>query len=111
MWDPVKSAKAYPRREDFVRDCVPILRREVELLRAEGVSIIQVDDPHLCLFVDPQIRSQYEDADRAADFAVDMLTASLLPSGENLRPVRTPLGRPGTGWPRPVARSSRATRE
>ena len=72
MWDPVKSAKAYPKREDFVRDCVPILRREVELLRAEGVSIIQVDDPHLCLFVDPQVRSQYDDPDLAADFAVDM---------------------------------------
>src|SRR5215213_4288534 len=56
MWDPVKSAKAYPKREDFVRDCVPILHREVELLRDEGVSIVQVDDPHLCLFVDPQVR-------------------------------------------------------
>jgi len=72
MWDASKSAKAYPKREDFVRDCVPILRREVELLRDEGVSIIQVDDPHLCLFVDPDVRRQYEDADRAADFAVDM---------------------------------------
>ncbi len=72
MWDPVKSAKAYPRREDFVEACVPILRREVELLRDEGVSIIQVDDPHLCLFVDPEVRRQYDDADRAADFAVDM---------------------------------------
>jgi 5-methyltetrahydropteroyltriglutamate--homocysteine methyltransferase len=72
MWDPVKSAKAYPKREDFVRDCVPILRREVELLRDQGVSIIQVDDPHLCLFVDPDVRAQYDDADRAADFAVDM---------------------------------------
>lgn len=72
MWDPVKSAKAYPKREDFVRDCVPILRKEVELLRDEGVSIIQVDDPHLCLFVDPEVRSQYADADRAADFAADM---------------------------------------
>jgi 5-methyltetrahydropteroyltriglutamate--homocysteine methyltransferase len=72
MWDPEKSSAAYPTREDFVRDCVPILRREVELLRDEGVSIIQVDDPHLCLFVDPQVRSQYDDADRAADFAVDM---------------------------------------
>ena len=72
MWDPVKSAKAYPKREDFVRDCVPILRKEVELLRDEGVSIIQVDDPHLCLFVDPLVRRQYADADRAADFAADM---------------------------------------
>ncbi len=72
MWDPSKSAKAYPKREDFVRDCVPILRREVELLRDQGVSIIQVDDPHLCLFVDPQVRAQYDDPEAAADFAVDM---------------------------------------
>ncbi len=72
MWDPVKSSRAYPKREDFVRDCVPILRREVELLRDEGVSIIQVDDPHLCLFVDPDVRAQYDDAERASDFAVDM---------------------------------------
>ena len=33
---------------------------------------MQVDDPHLCLFVDPDVRKQYDDADRAADFAVDM---------------------------------------
>ena len=72
MWDAEASRAAYPNREDFVRDCVPILRREIELLRDEGVSIIQVDDPHLCLFVDPQVRAQYDDADRAADFAVDM---------------------------------------
>jgi len=72
MWDPVKSKKAYPNRDDFVRACVPILRREVELLRDAGVSIIQVDDPHLCLFVDPQVRSQYDDPEQASDFAVDM---------------------------------------
>jgi 5-methyltetrahydropteroyltriglutamate--homocysteine methyltransferase len=72
MWDAEKSSKAYPQRDDFVRDCVPILRREVELLRDEGVSIVQVDDPHLCLFVDPHVRSQYEDPNRASDFAVDM---------------------------------------
>jgi 5-methyltetrahydropteroyltriglutamate--homocysteine methyltransferase len=72
MWDAAKSSAAYPKRENFVRDCVPILRREVELLRDEGVSIIQVDDPHLCLFVDPEVRRQYDDPERAADFAVDM---------------------------------------
>ena len=72
MWDPQRSSKAYPTREAFVRDCVPILRREVELLRDEGVSIIQIDDPHLCLFVDRDVRDRYDDADRAADFAVDM---------------------------------------
>ena len=72
MWDPVASAAAYPTRESFVEACVPILRREVELLRDEGVSIVQIDDPHLCLFVDPEVRAGYDDPDRAADFAVEM---------------------------------------
>jgi len=72
MWDPVASSSAYPTRESFVEACVPILRREVELLRDEGVSIVQIDDPHLCLFVDPDVRAGYDDPDRAADFAADM---------------------------------------
>ncbi len=71
MWHADKSALAYPKRDDFVRDCVPILRREVELLIAAGADIIQIDDPHLCLFVDPEVRASYDDPDRAADFAVD----------------------------------------
>lgn len=73
MWDPEKSSKAYPKREDFVRDCVPILRRELELLRDAGVWIVQIDDPHLCLFVDNDVRAKYDDADRAADFDVEMV--------------------------------------
>ena len=72
MWDPERSSKAYPTRDAFVRACVAILRREVELLRDEGVSIVQIDDPHLCLFVDDDVRSQYEDPERASDFAVEM---------------------------------------
>jgi 5-methyltetrahydropteroyltriglutamate--homocysteine methyltransferase len=73
MWDADRSSRAYPTRDAFVRDCVPILRRELELLRDEGVSIVQIDDPHLCLFVDDEVRATYENADRAADFAVDMV--------------------------------------
>jgi 5-methyltetrahydropteroyltriglutamate--homocysteine methyltransferase len=72
MWDPQKSAKAYPKRDDFVRDCAVVLRRELELLRDAGATIVQIDDPHLCLFVDPEVRSKYDDADKAADFAVEM---------------------------------------
>ena len=72
MWDQQRSSAAYPTREDFIRDCVPILRREVELLCDEGVDIVQIDDPHLCLFVDSDVRARYTDADAAADFAVDM---------------------------------------
>ena len=73
MWDAEKSSGAYPAREDFVADCVPILRREVELLKEEGVAVVQIDDPHLCLFVDKKVREKYDDADRAADFSVDMV--------------------------------------
>jgi 5-methyltetrahydropteroyltriglutamate--homocysteine methyltransferase len=72
MWDPAKSAAAYPSREDFVRACVSILRKEIELLRKEGATIVQIDDPHLCLFVDDEVRAQYEDPDSALEFAVDM---------------------------------------
>ncbi len=75
MWDPERSRRAYPSREDFVRDCVPVLRRELELLRDEGATIVQIDDPHLCLFVDRDVRGTFEGPDRAADFAVDMTNA------------------------------------
>jgi len=73
MWNTEKSAKAYPKRDDFVRACVPILRRELELVRDAGADIAQIDDPHLCLFVDPAVRSQYADPDAAAAFAVEMI--------------------------------------
>jgi 5-methyltetrahydropteroyltriglutamate--homocysteine methyltransferase len=73
MWNAEKSAKAYPKRDDFVRACVPVLRRELELVRDAGADIVQIDDPHLCLFVDPTVRSQYSDPDAAAAFAVDMI--------------------------------------
>jgi len=73
MWNADKSVKAYPKRDDFVRACVPILRRELELIRDAGADIVQIDDPHLCLFVDPHVRAQYPNADAAADFSVDMV--------------------------------------
>lgn len=73
MWDPEKSKAAYPDRNQFVTDCVPILRAEIERIRDAGADIIQIDDPHLCLFVDSSVRDRYDDPDRAADFAVDVV--------------------------------------
>ena len=73
MWNAEKSSGAYPTREDFVRDTVPILRQELELIRDAGADIVQIDDPHLCLLVDPEVRAQYNDADAAAAFSVDMV--------------------------------------
>ncbi len=73
LWSAEKSARAYPQRDDFVRACVPVLRRELELVRDAGADIAQIDDPHLCLFVDPTVRRQYPDPDAAAAFAVEMI--------------------------------------
>jgi len=75
LWHPVRSRSAYPRRDEFVRDCVEPLRREIALIERIGIDIVQIDDPHLCLFVDPDVRRGYDDPDRAADFAVDMINA------------------------------------
>lgn len=73
MWNAEKSKKAFPKIEDFVRACVPILRHELELIRDAGADIAQIDDPHLCLFVDPEVRAKYADPDAAAAFATDMV--------------------------------------
>jgi 5-methyltetrahydropteroyltriglutamate--homocysteine methyltransferase len=75
LWDAERSKKAYAEREDFVRDCVEPLRREIALIQEIGIDIVQIDDPHLCLFVDPDVRRGYDNPDRAADFAVDMTNA------------------------------------
>ena len=75
LWDNEKSAHAYPKRREFVEDCVPILRRELELLRDQGADMVQIDDPHLCLLVDDDVRADYDDPDDEADFATAMTNA------------------------------------
>jgi 5-methyltetrahydropteroyltriglutamate--homocysteine methyltransferase len=72
MWNAEKSAKAYPKRDDFVRACVPILDGNGTRARRRA-DIAQIDDPHLCLFVDSAVRSRYRDPDAAAAFAVNMI--------------------------------------
>lgn len=72
MWHPDQSSSAYPDRRQFVSDCADVLHEELKRLRDEGVDVVQIDDPHLCLFVDPDVRRQYEDPDAAAGFAADM---------------------------------------
>jgi 5-methyltetrahydropteroyltriglutamate--homocysteine methyltransferase len=53
MWHPEHSRKAYPKREDLMTACVPILRREIESLREAGADTVQLDEPWLCTLVDP----------------------------------------------------------
>ena len=72
MWVAGESSAAYSRYEDFVEDTVPFLRREMELMLAaeNPPTVLQIDDPHLCLFVDDDVRAKYPDAEAAAAFAV-----------------------------------------
>jgi len=73
MWDPERSREAYPTREAFMRALVPILKRELLAVRAAGVTVAQLDDPHLCLLADPTVRAQFEDPDAEAALCVDLL--------------------------------------
>lgn len=76
MWDPEKSADVYESPRAFAEAVVPLLRREAALVVEAGADMIQVDDPHLCLLVDPEVRAQYDDdwdgADAEAEFSADM---------------------------------------
>jgi 5-methyltetrahydropteroyltriglutamate--homocysteine methyltransferase len=73
MWDETLSSAAYPTREAFADALVPILRAEVLRLRDAGVHTVQLDDPHLCLFVDPAVRRTLADPDREAMHCVDLI--------------------------------------
>ncbi len=69
LWDEATSKKAYPTREDFVTDLIPILRQEIFLLKAAGADIVQIDDPHICLFVDKELRKQFVDPEKELAYA------------------------------------------
>ena len=73
MWDPEKSKKAYPTRESFMEALAPVLHEELIAIRDVGLDVVQFDDPHLCLFVDEEVRAQFDDPDREADYCVGLL--------------------------------------
>lgn len=56
MWSPEHSVNAYSTREEFIQACVPIVRDELLRLAANGVDMLQLDDPWLGLLVDPTYR-------------------------------------------------------
>lgn len=81
LWNKEESSAAYPSRNDFVEDIIPILRREIELLAQAGADIAQIDDPHICLFVDSELRRQWEDPERELAYACSVV-------GETVRGVQ-----------------------
>jgi 5-methyltetrahydropteroyltriglutamate--homocysteine methyltransferase len=61
MWEPEHSQAAYPTRDAFCEALVPVLRQELLAIRDVGVDVIQLDEPHLCVLVDPQVRAKFAD--------------------------------------------------
>jgi 5-methyltetrahydropteroyltriglutamate--homocysteine methyltransferase len=61
MWVPQHSQDAYPTREAFCEDLIPVLRQELLAIREVGVDVVQLDEPHLCVLVDPAVRAKFPD--------------------------------------------------
>ncbi len=73
MWEPEHSSKAYPTREAFCEALIPALRNELLAIRDVGVDVIQLDEPHLCVLVDPEIRAKFDDPEAEMAHAVNWI--------------------------------------
>lgn len=73
MWEPDHSRDAYPTREAFCEALVPVLREELLAIREAGVDMIQLDEPHLCVLVDPEVRARFDDPEAEMRHAVDWI--------------------------------------
>ena len=56
---PGITDQVYPTRADLLHDVVAIIKAEIAALAAEGVSYIQIDNPHYPDYVDDSKRSQW----------------------------------------------------
>ena len=79
MWHPEHSRAAYPTREKLMRDCVGVLRREIEAVRAAGADTVQLDEPWLATLVDPKFRAEegIGDVRYEMDLCADLLNQTL----------------------------------
>jgi 5-methyltetrahydropteroyltriglutamate--homocysteine methyltransferase len=77
MWEPEHSTAAYPTRDAFCEALVPVLREELLAVREIGVDLVQLDEPHLCVLVDPEVRATFDDPEAEMRKAVDWINAIL----------------------------------
>ncbi len=73
MWVEEYSSPAYSTREEFCEALIPVLRQELLAVRDVGVDIIQLDEPHLCVLVDSEVRAKFDDPDAEMARAVDWI--------------------------------------
>ena len=69
LWEKEWSSKAYQTRDAFIEALVPILHDELVMLQATGVSVVQIDEPHLCVLVDPKTRAEFDNPQYEMDLA------------------------------------------
>jgi 5-methyltetrahydropteroyltriglutamate--homocysteine methyltransferase len=62
-----------------MRDCVGVLRREIEAVRAAGATTVQLDEPWLATLVDARFRAEegIEDVRYEMDLCADLLNETL----------------------------------
>ncbi len=77
LWEQGVSSKAYPSRDGFIEAVARILHDELLALQETGVTVVQVDEPHLCVLVDPSYRDSFDDAQYEMDLAADMINGML----------------------------------
>ncbi len=73
LWEREVSAHAYPTRDEFIEALVPILHDELLALSDLGVTVVQIDEPHLCVLVDPTYRDSFEDPQYEMDLAAEKI--------------------------------------
>jgi 5-methyltetrahydropteroyltriglutamate--homocysteine methyltransferase len=56
-WSPTKSTKAYPTRESFIEHLSEILHHEARAVVKAGAQVVQLDDPLVTYFCDPDYAS------------------------------------------------------
>ena len=96
LWEAEWSTKAYPTREAFIDAVVPILRGELLALRDSGVSVVQIDEPHLCVLVDPKVRATFDNP----QYEVDLAAAKINEVVEGVHGVRLALHLCRRNWGR-----------
>jgi 5-methyltetrahydropteroyltriglutamate--homocysteine methyltransferase len=73
MWVAEHSQGAYKTREAFCEALIPSVRQELLAIRDVGVDMIQLDEPHLCVLVDPKVRETFSDPEAEMRNAVDWI--------------------------------------
>ena len=76
LYDPERSADAYPTREDYHADVIALLRDEVAEVVRLGCTYVQLDAPQYGALLDPAMRktfrAQGSDPDEMIDAGLEM---------------------------------------